>query len=468
MKSRLVLTCLVTAAAILGYWLLRTGPGEPPTPDPESAGIQEPNRPASAPPATGPATSPATASSREPIALPEPPQPPPTPSLPVFVAGIVVDEQGNPVPGATLRFTQETVVVLGGRRRTTVRIPGPTPTSGPDGRFEVRHPVIGQQRFSVQATSEWCSSGRSASFQAGATDVELVMKAAGQIHARVLLPEGSRDREVRGELHEQNNQLQIGMGSEKQAYVRQPDGSLRFTQVPPGRYQLLLPDTTITDISVRPGEVTMDPRLNPVDLRDVLEVVHLTVVDSQGRPLPHTEVILRSGNRGRSRPTDARGRYTAVVAKQGRSRAYLVLSREEFCTQTITDIQPDMRAVLEPAPSIRVRLPFAAADLVAGHNLTVSLYRFDQAAGDHNRLESNAIKVIDGQDSRLFLPGTGTFGFRWTLSVRNAGNQLRTRQIDCKPMQTVEVQPDTRERIVVAQLTPADIDRTLRKYGVKR
>ena len=119
-------------------------------------------------------------------------------------------------------------------------------------------------------------------------------------------------------------------------------------------------------------------------------------------------------------------------------------------------------------PSVLVRVPFAVADLVAGHNLTVSLYRFEQTRGDRNRIESNAAKVIDGRDSHLFLPDAGTFDFRWTLSVRNAGGQLRTRLIECKPAQTVEVRPDTREQVVVAELTPADIDRTLRKYGVKK
>lgn len=475
MNPRLVLTCLVTAAALFGYWLLSDGTDEPPTPNPQATETRQPDRPAAAPaaepaaePAAAPATGPTTTSSRELIPAAERPQPPAKPSLPVFVAGIVVDEQGNPVPGAKLQFQKESADVLGRPKITSMRIPGATPTSGSDGRFEVRHPVIGLHRFQVRATSEWCVSGLGARFQAGAKDVKLIMKAGGQVHAHVLLPEGSKDREVRARLRERQDPLQIGMGSEKRAYVRQPDGSLRFTKVPPGRYQLLLPDTTIDDIHVRAGEVAMDPRLNPVDLRNVLEVVNLTVVDTQGRTLPDTEVILRNGSQARGRSTDAWGRYTAVVAKEARSRAYLVLSRDEFCTQTITDIQPDMRAVLEPAPSVRVHVPFAVTDLLAGHNLTVSLYRFEQTAGDRNRLESNAAKVTDGQDSLLFLPGAGTFIFRWTLSVRNAGGQLRTRQIECKPTQIVEVRPDTREKTVVAKLTPADIDRTLRKYGVKR
>ena len=464
MKSKLTLSCVLCLAAILGYWLLKSQVDQPPAPQTGEASQAQTKAAEPAPTQTQPQQSGELPRVREQLPQPQPPLTDPEAADPCLVSGSVTDETGKPVEGAELLFRRESIDAQGVSKWVRFRLQGDAkPTSGSDGKFTIRQAQISPGRYRLQLLHEWYLSVKPVTFTAGTTDLHVVMPAAGQVHATVLLPDGVHNNEIQGLLVDQSGSPLSETTHRTSSWVRVPDGSLKFLRVPPGQYRLSLPYTQITDILVRPGQVTVDSRLHPVDLRETLEVVHLTVVDTSGNPLPEAEVMLRVGRSGRGRNTDGQGRYQATLARKDRAQASLTVSRSGFSPQTITDIEPEMRAVLEPRPSVRVRIPFPGATATGSHTLHVDLYRREQLADRNHTIESERIEVREGHDSVVPLPGPGTYTVRWKLELHNPDGQTRIRYLHSKPVQTVEVNAHTREMVVVADLTAADIQRALQE-----
>ena len=154
------------------------------------------------------------------------------------------------------------------------------------------------------------------------------------------------------------------------AFQRQPnvvsteDGAVavdfRLADVPPGATTLRVgvrsdaePAVEIADLEVRPGEVCLDPRLQPIDLRGRVRSIEIRVVDAAERPMASARVmVLRRGRRtSLVESTDADGRARLETAA---TSVDLIVSQNGHRVLYVPGVTESKTVRLEPTIPARV------------------------------------------------------------------------------------------------------------------
>ena len=202
---------------------------------------------------------------------------------PLLVDGTVIDDLGRPVVGAQVEVSRELPWCATGLGQFHCQSPQ---TSASDGRFEVRGWANGN-RFGVLASSAEMFGRRSVRLGADATGVVLTLQRAGSVHGRLLLPESVSHEPVnlffsldpRAFDASMRPTLLMGMYTNR-SKIRE-DGTFAWTGLEPGsgNVAIRVGDLLVlaaTDVVVKPGEETHDPRLS-IDLREQLQTLDLVV-----------------------------------------------------------------------------------------------------------------------------------------------------------------------------------------------
>jgi hypothetical protein len=397
-RNRLILAC--AAVLVAGLWLAWASV----TGVQASAGAAAPERiaaPVDEPPVPAPVLERAAEKESEETRAPaEVESPVADPVHPLLLAGIVVDDHGAPVAGARVFVRDAEFGELDAR---AARLAPPLTTDG-SGRFALRESRNALHLVAWASKAGYFDADR-VPFDRGADYLELVLRRGGVISGRVLLDPGIPIDAVRLHLESstaRGTSLALlgthGPGQGEEASTRTPakDGSFAFEGVPATDARLVVtvqedssPLLQIEAIRVREVGESPDARLDPVDLRGLLELLTIEVQDDQGRGCSNATVVLGdpAGNRadrgrltqdGRTTFLVAAGRYDVDVDLAGWRRAHL------------SGVHGDQIVHLKKGIPVRVVLGGAVALPAAPNRLYVGL-------------------LVDVQNPRSILDGTAGF-----------------------------------------------------------
>ncbi|MEM7310094.1 MAG: prealbumin-like fold domain-containing protein [Planctomycetota bacterium] len=205
---------------------------------------------------------------------------------PLLAGGRVTDKSGTPIPRALLQ-AYAIHPKLSGNKIGAYR-------SREDGSFEIR----GSYREPTLKLAAYHPSHRSTEplvVAAGASDVQVVLEQAGRIEGSVIFEhDWYSDFGMVQAIYEDGD-------AEQMESLMRP-GYFAFDSLQPGTWTIRLGMDTdvqhgieIPGVVVRPGETTLDPRLQNVDLRAKVRQLSFRVVDSEGQPIDEARMYFRAG-----------------------------------------------------------------------------------------------------------------------------------------------------------------------------
>lgn len=350
-----------------------------------------------------------------------------------FLNGTVRDETGVPVPAADVQFyadAQEDTWSSG----TWLPLPRTTDAAG---RFELRESVdldaIGLQ---VQAPGFLPLGPRI--FPRGAADIEITLRRGGTIEY---------------ELRYDGDRVPVVQVVPRPGIVFSTGTSLG--PLPAGRHtvQWSMPwadvEGQVPDVFVTAGEATVDPRLNPLDLRGVVTLVQLTVVDEDGTPVPGVAFGTEGHGPLGIDYYPARRSGDAWTVTVGSAPLHLWVSAPGFRAQELVDVDADRRIVLERGPRVRWGLAGVLPRLPDGWTIEGELVRRGPLA-----LTSPAPPVpLDDGGGELTVSAPGTYTLRYALVQRAADRELDRVRFTPDPPFAFEV-PDGAAAITVRLPAP--------------
>lgn len=366
---------------------------------------------------------------------------------PLIAGGLVVDGRGDPVEGARLD-----IQLLRSRDMWFVsRIRGSFETDS-EGRFEIRSLNRPEGRHRIRANKAGYFLVDPVEFALGTAGLRLVLREGGTVVATIITPDGDRDQGLRVNLYPEN-------GDGNRAYgAGFADGEWVWTALPPGSYRLNVSArgsaqslADIGGIQVRAGAVTEDARLSPLDLRDRLRTLTVTVVDKDGAPIRGALVWIKYGRSGSGDRTDKRGMIRANVMRDATDLSVVVEERG-YQKRTITEITDNMRITLERAPTVVVRVPAAVVSTVGSHRLRVQLRRLRED-GARGFAEVVSGKVGKDGTARIVLPMPGRYAVHWSVTVRTNDAAIPISGPQGRKPDEIVVDARDRDRVV-----PLDMD----------
>lgn len=207
--------------------------------------------------------------------------------LPPLVSGLVVDDRGEPIAGATVRVqSKQPERQRGDPWRGLPQLQART---ADDGTFCV-HGELPRGELRVRADTDQHFAA-SEPLQIQGQQVQLRLDRNGIVRGRALLPDWIADGTATLALRPVDETLR--QEQTRSVPLRRRGGG-RFTVEPlrPGRFDAIVtlrnvaqPVLVIPDCFVQPGE-SHDPRLQQIDLRQALFRYRLRAVDAAGQPLP--------------------------------------------------------------------------------------------------------------------------------------------------------------------------------------
>ncbi|MCK6445369.1 MAG: hypothetical protein L6Q99_03170 [Planctomycetes bacterium] len=274
-------------------------------------------------------------------------------ALPLVVSGVVVDELGQPVKTAGVRaFARSSDSE---HAEFSGDWWGAGRTNG-EGRFELRGRANGDE-IDVTATSAELASPPVRA-RRGQRDVVVALEATGTLAGRVVADATTRSGAMIVQLMRETDGEGEFVGHAEVA----ADGGFVVRRLWPGSYTAMLHDaslwselTRVPGIVVRAGEVTRDPRLDPLDLRGTRFVVKLTVVDERGDPVPQgwfwRELSDANGEEQNEWGPISNGKLTAAHDGTG---ATLHLQAEGYCSLKLEKVVTDQTVTMHRAPNVRL------------------------------------------------------------------------------------------------------------------
>ena len=298
-------------------------------------------------------------------------------SAPLLCAGVVLDEQGEPVAGARIEAW-------------------PPGASGPS------FPACAETRSSANGTFELRGAGLEARLvlavhkedllaepelvPRGTRDLRVVLRAGGEIEGRVQVDPSLRGAVLLIEARRSGDDAQPPGAPPSTSLRLGADGTFLLRALASGSYDLSVVHAAsaavlggVRGIAVRAGARTRDPRLAPLDLGTALRALELELVDTAGVPV--------AGGRASSRPSGALdGPWTTSIAEHGRvqlvgdGRALdVVLVAPGFQRLELSGVAASRRVTLRRAPELRFVLAPGLALPEAPEYLGLQLTPLDPA-----------------------------------------------------------------------------------------
>jgi hypothetical protein len=363
---------------------------------------------------------------------------------PLVARGTVREPDGTPVPRAVVRLVPDADPGLpwGGQSLS------PELRTDALGRFEHRA-VLDARTLGIDAEAEDFAFAPRVHAPVGADGIELVLERAGSIRVRLA---GIGLTDPIPELEREGQRMIRSQWSHS--------GDVRFYQrLLPGTYSLAFgyswsaARVRIDGIVVRAGAETRDPRLDPLDLAELLPLVTLTVVDPDGARVPGPSFFV---------PHAFDGQLQEVRGRADGERWLLPLDvpqrvRVEAPGFRTLDVEVDGDRTLVLARGIPVRLDLAGAlpPLPDGWTITGHLARqvFGVEGAATRRRTGEPELALDSGSAALHVaePGSYSFSFR----VRPAGRHAGHRSFWNDPQSVLEVRDDGTEQLFVLAVPDA-------------
>lgn len=342
--------------------------------------------------------------------------------LPPLCAGVVVDDQGQPVANAEVKLQQkrpEPPAPAPGQRPAGQEPPDPwrdlplllTRTDA-EGRFQLGGELPnGELRVRADTDQHFADS---APLRAPGQHLRITLQRNGVLRGRVLLPEWLGDGVASLTLRPFDAAAQA-RDTRTVPLARRRGGWFAVEPLRPGRYDaqvtvrnLAEPLCTIADLFVPPGPLR-DPRFQPLDLRQSLFRYRLRAVDFGGNPLPLDGPILARLRKSDGTVTEAgfrwqKGRAEIIAA----SALADIVAFGKGCAPTAVTLLPgDHDVFLQRVAPALVMLPGCRALCGPTRRVRVSAILTE---------ETGLPQWLQGQDQR-----TGeAFTFpRWELGKSN-------------------------------------------------
>ncbi len=377
--------------------------------------------------------------------------------MPLVAAGVVLDVEGNAVPGAGIEVLLDAApwVPFSGR---DADLEG---RSDARGRFELRK-ALAADEVGLAVWGEGCAYFGPWIVPVGSSELVVELERAGSMSGSLLLDQGSDWPDL----------SLVRTGEERivpQISSRSPAGAgvrFRFDRLPAGLYTLVYgfpwSDVRgeIEGIEVIGGRETVDPRLDPLDLRGLVKRIALTVVDGSGRFVPRVAVGLPvQGAQGfAGYPARTEGEHLLIRA--GPLPLRVRLEASGFRPVELDDVDGDRRVVMELGIPVRLLLAGPLPELPAGWTLGASL-----TLGDSQPLVRQApLVVFEGAAAELAVSEPGRYALMYFLFQRHAGQELDSRGFGEDPVQGLDIRDDGTEQLFELRPPSADTVRRMHAY----
>lgn len=391
---------------------------------------------------------------------------------PVILEGIVVDEKGLGVSGASLMLALEPADPRAKQDAAAMKMSSRFVRTDGAGLFVARG-AEWKGTVNVDVSRAPLARGSGLRFDVGSRDVRIVLLRAGSIAGRLLLPDRLDPAVVRVSCEPVEKRPEVTKGG-GMGHVTGSDGTFRVDELTPGRYDVSVqwdasvPLVTSEDVVVVAGETTT---VAPIDLRNALHVLELTVNAPDGKPLAigtcaytdgTSEALLRLGVKGGFVQLFPRALPCAVVVGAAGMR-----------TQRFASVSEDLVVQLEKGPSARLVLApsfvvpgdvdlRASVVLVPGKE-TLSLYKPGQVEA---RAEWRSRPIARGVDVALELTDPGEHRVFWSV-VAQDGSKREVR-FDPASSQTIEVRDMSEEQRFVVAPRAEDLTKALEELRLPR
>ncbi len=187
----------------------------------------------------------------------------------------------------------------------------------------------------------------------GDLEVTILAPSDGQIEIRVLLDPGAELHHFEFELVPQTPHQELLERIQAPDPVAVGENIIRFERVPPGDWGLVVspanglptPLAAFAGLKVVGTETLVDPRLNPLDLRNTIKTFLMTVRDDRGHPIEGARF-------GSEFPTDATGRSRIpAMSNEG-----IGVEAEGFMREYLTSVNRDMEITLVRGRAYEVQI----------------------------------------------------------------------------------------------------------------
>ena len=295
---------------------------------------------------------------------------------------------------------------------------------------------------------------------AGGDDVRLTVARGGGIVGRLLLPEGfPRHRlSVRASAMHSEDRGRYG------EFAKLGDAVATAFQVSglaEGRFRLeVVCDeaslATVDDLPVAFDRTTLDPRLDPLDLREQVSLARVQVFEAGGLPVPSALVWVEGRTGFGHVQADEHG--VAMIGVSRSRPATLLVQGPGHVPRTVEGVVGDVEVWLEQGIELRLQASRPAELDIGSHGAWLVLRR-DEPLEATRWLHDVELgwSFGDGEPHDVVLPGSGTYRLHICVLRRFGTSFGLTEQDSFVPTDSVlVVRPSDRGRILTVAL-PVDL-----------
>jgi len=275
-------------------------------------------------------------------------------NAPLIVAGRVLDNSSQPVPGAEIQI-EGGLSLSRASSRMSWNSSGWRPLrSDAEGRFELRAQPRGYEKLRLRVLTQDFVETYSQTFTRGERELTIVLSRAASLSGTLLLDEFVPQR-----------RLVVQLGSEDgRTWRRAPlsDGAFEWLGLRPGPHSFRISvDTHIATllelegIEVLPGEVSEAPRLQSIDLRGRLRFFELRVLGTSGRQLANYAVTVHDRSGASLGWFDGKTSALQFLTSVTQPLSFVVTA-PGYRTARRADLLEDHTLMLEPGIPLDVRV----------------------------------------------------------------------------------------------------------------
>ena len=389
---------------------------------------------------------------------------------PLLLAGVVMDDTGEPVRHALLRVYREARSPEWRPEPTYLRASDLQTRTDDEGEFAV-HGYADAPALAIRARRAGHVDLPYAAFVPPRDDIVLLLPRKAGIRGRVILEEGDGelpDRKVRISVHPEGDP-EAGF----QTLSVEGTDDFHFSNLVAGRYTVTFRHGATADlllevpgVSVRGAEVAEDPRLTAVDLRGRIHRYHLRVVDADGRAIEGVRASYRTSEETSSwsaRVLGVESKGGVLVFDTTREVLDVRVSAEGFRTRHLGRLDGDAMVTLEAGLSVKLVLSGGGRDLVGSeYVLYVGFYR---GSFEDPELARGSWLGPEGE-VRLTMPEPGSYCFAAAITCPDLDDgwfSMRDVQLGDPPRFEVLDTPD--EQVFIVSIPPACIAEAIRRLG---